>query len=99
MKGCIGHFVKWYIHPFISRGTRYSRVYMLEIIIFKFKVEVRQFIKRQPEQYVVGFKLVVMGISTNLKPTIYRNLYEKTGPDRQTEYLIEVSLEFIWDMH
>ena len=21
MKGCIGHFVKWQIHPFISKGT------------------------------------------------------------------------------
>ena len=23
MKGCICHFVKWQIHPFISKGTRY----------------------------------------------------------------------------
>ena len=32
-------------------------------------------------RYIVGFWLVEMAISTNLKPTIYRNLYENTGPD------------------
>ena len=26
MKGCIWHFVKWQIHPFISRGTVYGRL-------------------------------------------------------------------------
>ena len=31
-------------------------------------------------QYIVGFWLVEMAISTNQKPTIYRNLYENTGP-------------------
>ena len=29
---------------------------------------------------MVGFELVEMAISTNPKPTIYRNLYENTGP-------------------
>ena len=29
---------------------------------------------------IVGFWLVEMAISTNQKPTIYRNLYENTGP-------------------
>ena len=32
-------------------------------------------------RYIVGFWLVEMAISTNQKPTIYRNLYENTGPD------------------
>ena len=32
-------------------------------------------------RYIVGFWLVEMTISTNQKPTIYRNLYENTGPD------------------
>ena len=31
-------------------------------------------------RYIVGFGLVEMAISTNPKPTIYRNLYENTGP-------------------
>ena len=31
-------------------------------------------------RYIVGFRLVEMAISTNQKPTIYRNLYEITGP-------------------
>ena len=31
-------------------------------------------------QYIVGFGMVEMAISTNPKPTIYRNLYENTGP-------------------
>ena len=31
-------------------------------------------------RYIVGFRLVEMTISTNQKPTIYRNLYENTGP-------------------
>ena len=33
-------------------------------------------------RYIVGFWLVEMAISTNQKPTIYRNLYENTGPDK-----------------
>ena len=32
-------------------------------------------------RYIVGFWLVEIAISTNQKPTIYRNLYENTGPD------------------
>ena len=32
-------------------------------------------------QYIVGFWLVEMAISTNQKPTIYRNLYKNTAPD------------------
>ena len=32
-------------------------------------------------RYIAGFWLVEMVISTNQKPTIYRNLYENTGPD------------------
>ena len=31
-------------------------------------------------RYIVGFRLVEMAISTNQKPTIYRNLDENTGP-------------------
>ena len=31
-------------------------------------------------RYIVGFWLVEMAISTNQKLTIYRNLYENTGP-------------------
>ena len=31
-------------------------------------------------RYIVGFWLVEIAISTNQKPTIYRNLYENTGP-------------------
>ena len=30
-------------------------------------------------RYIVGFWLVEMSISTNQKPTIYRNLYENTA--------------------
>ena len=30
--------------------------------------------------YIVGFEFVEMAISTNQKPTIYRNLYENTRP-------------------
>ena len=35
-------------------------------------------------RYIVGFWLVEMAISTNQKPTIYRNLYENTAPDFST---------------
>ena len=31
-------------------------------------------------RYIVGFLLVEIAISTNQKPTIYRNLYENTDP-------------------
>ena len=34
-------------------------------------------------RYIVGFWLVEIAISTNQKPTIYRNLYENTGPATQ----------------
>ena len=30
--------------------------------------------------WLVGFGLIEMTISTNPKPTIYRSLYENTGP-------------------
>ena len=32
MKGCICHFTKWQIHPFISRGTRYNNMYTMWVI-------------------------------------------------------------------
>ena len=35
-------------------------------------------------RYIVGFWLVEMAISTNQKPTIYRNLYENTGTGRDS---------------
>ena len=35
-------------------------------------------------RYIVGFWLVEMAISTNQKPTIYRNLYENTAPEMQS---------------
>ena len=34
-------------------------------------------------RYIAGFWLVEMAISTNQKPTIYRNLYKNTGPVKQ----------------
>ena len=43
-------------------------------------------------RYIVGFWLVEMAISTNQKPTIYRNLYENTGPVlllRTTKFITE----------
>ena len=36
-------------------------------------------------RYIVGFWLVEMAISTNQKPTIYRNLYDDTGLDSQDD--------------
>ena len=37
-------------------------------------------------RYIVGYWLVEMAISTNQKPTIYRNLYENTAPDVQINF-------------
>ena len=37
-------------------------------------------IKASLLRYIVGFWLVEMAISTNQKPTIYRNVYENTDP-------------------
>ena len=37
-------------------------------------------------RYIVGFWLVEMAISTNQKPTIYRNLYKNTAPDQLSWY-------------
>ena len=39
-------------------------------------------------RYIVGFWLVEMAISTNQKPTIYRNLYKNTGPDHHATWSI-----------
>ena len=38
-------------------------------------------------RYIVGLWLVEMAISTNQKPTIYRNLYENTVPDWHESFL------------
>ena len=35
-------------------------------------------------RYIVGFWLIETAVSTNQKPTMYRNLYENTGPDIYT---------------
>ena len=35
-------------------------------------------------RYIVGFEFVDIAISTNPKPTIYRNLYENVGPGMVT---------------
>ena len=43
---------------------------------------------RPPSGAVFSYKLrYIVGISTNQKPTIYRNLYENTGPAHHTERL------------
>ena len=43
-------------------------------------------------RYIAGFWLVEMAISTNQKPTIYRNLYENTGPEPTlVQYWVNVS--------
>ena len=39
-------------------------------------------------RYIVGFGLVEMAITTNQKPTIYRNLYENTGPQHNRQQYI-----------
>ena len=43
--------------------------------------------------YIVGFWLVEMAISTNQKPTIYRNSYDNTGPDLY-KHTISVQIQF-----
>ena len=44
-------------------------MYDYTVLVFSYKL-----------RYIVGFLLVEMAISTNQKPTLYRNLYENTGP-------------------
>ena len=44
-------------------------------------------------RYIAGFGLVEMAISTNPKPTINHNLYENTGPCRET---LSKNQESIW---
>ena len=43
-------------------------------------------------RYIVGFTLVEMAISTNVKPTIYRNLYENTGPASTEDWVQRTKL-------
>ena len=50
-----------------------SLFFMLSCSVFSYKL-----------RYIVGFWLVEKDISTNQKPTIYRNLYENTGPEAKT---------------
>ena len=47
-------------------------------------------------RYIVSFRLVEMTISTNLKLTIYRNLYENTGPVLVITSTRMVCLWFCW---
>ena len=44
----------------------------------------------ETQRYIVGFWLVEMAISTNQKPTIYRNLYENTGPGPRSVKLAHI---------
>ena len=47
-------------------------------------------------RYIVGFGLVEMAISTNLKSTMYRNLFEKTdpGPDTKGHVLLSETVVY-----
>ena len=44
-------------------------------------------------RYMVGFWLVQTAVSTNQKPTMYRNLYENTGPASNDDQEIESLLD------
>ena len=58
---------QWFIHPFFSALS--VKQFYLPGPVFSYKL-----------RYIVGFWLVEMAISTNQKPTTYRNLYENTAP-------------------
>ena len=47
-------------------------------------------------RYIVGFWLVEMAISTNPKPTIYRNLHENTG---QVFSVLNKPIVYSWSRH
>ena len=48
-------------------------------------------------RYIIGFSLVEMAISTNPKPTIYRKLYENTGPGLVLYFWSFLLLSKRWD--
>ena len=78
-------------HTFRLRAT--AALYGMSGPVFSYKL-----------RYIVAFWLVEMAISTNQKATIYRNLYENTGPGLATtiDYLDssivngKTDIWFIW---
>ena len=52
---------------------------MIEIIGCVPQVRLSDHVFSYKLRYILGFGLVEMAISTNPKPKMYRNLYEKTG--------------------
>ena len=78
-----------YIHSEWCEGIWYHRVLLQKVNIQIYPDKTRYwgcvgFMLGQRGRAIVGFWLVEMAISTNQKPTIYRNLYENTGPDERS---------------
>ena len=85
---------KWVIAP---RLRRYNPIINLTLEMFSGgtvkkinEIIFHAWIKRKTRpvfsykmRYIVGYGLIEMAISTNPKPTIYRNLHENTGPGGQ----------------
>ena len=69
----------------LSKNICQARIKKIPLKMIEMFMIDTQFMKSRPVfsynwRYIVGFRLVEMAKSTNPKPTIYRNLYENTGP-------------------
>ena len=90
MKGCICHFTRWQIHPFISMATICWAMWPETFVLLPSSShDVYRRINVLPDSvrifvqvtiYRRAFWLVETAVSTDQKPTMYRNLYENMGP-------------------
>ena len=90
IKGCICHISNGtnYVNHFANTPTRSTASMKKDSTL------TLQRSKQEHGRYIVGFGLVEMAISTNPKPTIYRNLYENMCPSTKYKVII-----FFIDLH
>ena len=79
-------FILQYRFPLWLDSVYYREAYSGHVFSYKVRYIVGFWLVEKL-RYIVGFWLVEMAISTNQKPTIYRNLYEDTDPGIYLMYL------------
>ena len=80
----VGDYLKKLRRPTKFTFTKYIviiNIVLSFLIWYKINIDGAGLVFSHKLRYIVGFGLVEMAISTNPKPTIYRNLYENTRPD------------------
>ena len=82
-----GSYMKMIVHEmnnYVTLSPRY-RIRTLFLVAIAHETWSGRAVFSYKLRYIVGFGLAEMAISTNPKPTIYRNLYENTGPGQAAD--------------